>query len=81
MDKEDIENSGLSKDEIIDKLVEITDKWSNPNKHFSYIIPSCSGIHIITLPFSISDAIKHIGIFHTNDDKVKKNAQTILYAP
>ena len=81
VDKEDIENSGLSKDEIIDKLIDIADKWSNPNKHFSYIIPSCSGVHIITLPFSISDTIKHIGIFHTNDDKVKKNAQTILYVP
>ena len=83
VDKEDIENSGLLKDEIIDKLVDITDKWSNPDKHFSYTIPTCSGIHIIVLPFNLYASIQNNYNFRNllNEDKVKKNTQTILYAP
>lgn len=83
VDKEDIENLSFTEDEIVTKLVEITDKWSNPDKHFSYTIPTCSGIHIIVLPFNLYASNQNNYDFRNllDEDKVKKNAQTILYAP
>ena len=79
VDKEDADHYNMSVDDLTIYYVTIIEKECAPEKPVVEVIPTKSGAHIITHPFSVIGFTSKAPRNKPIDGIIKKNNNTLLY--